>query len=41
VIQPLQLRREPLDLGALLLDTMEPLRHQFDAKDQQLVLHRR
>jgi PAS domain S-box-containing protein len=32
----LQLHREPLDLGALLLDTVESLRHQFDAKDQQL-----
>jgi PAS domain S-box-containing protein len=32
----LQLRREPLDLGALLIDVAESLRHQFEAKDQTL-----
>jgi PAS domain S-box-containing protein len=32
----LQLRREPLDLGALLRDITESMRHQFDAKAQKL-----
>jgi PAS domain S-box-containing protein len=32
----LQLRREPLDLGALLLDITESMRHLFDAKEQKL-----
>lgn len=32
----LQLQREPLDLGALLLDILQSLRHQFDGKDQKL-----
>lgn len=32
----LHLRREPLDLGALLLDVTESLRHLFESKDQQL-----
>lgn len=32
----LQLRREPLDLEALLLGVMESARHQFEGKDQKL-----
>lgn len=32
----LQLRREPIDVGALLLEVMESLRHQFEGKNQKL-----
>lgn len=32
----LQLRREPLELGSLLVDIMESLRHLFDGKGQKL-----
>lgn len=32
----LQLRREPLELGALLIEIVQSLRHQFESKDQSL-----